>query len=111
MDTTDAVKLFRNNWFRRNEEHLELTPAEEQLITAALGRAPKRWSGAPDVERMEKILADEPSVLDRIGAQLLQVVIGMKGAARPYSSSSTGACRSKSRRSSTTSCTRRRGAV
>ena len=79
MDTTDAVKLFRNNWFRRNEEHLELTPAEEQLITAALGRAPKRWSGAPDVERMEKILADEPSVLDRIGAQLLQVVIGMKG--------------------------------
>ena len=79
MDTTDAVKLFRDNWFRCNEAHVELTPAEEQLITAALGRAPKRWSGVPDVERMEKILADEPSVLDRIGAQLLQVVIGMKG--------------------------------
>ena len=79
MGTTAAVKLFHNNWFRRNEEHLELTPAEGQLITAALGQAPKRWSGAPDVERMAEILADEPAVLDRIGAQLLQVVIGMKG--------------------------------
>ena len=79
MDTTEAVKLFRNNWFRRNEEHLELTPAEEQLIIASLGQAPKRWSGAPDVERMEGILAGEQSVLERIGAQLLQVVIGMKG--------------------------------
>ena len=79
MDTTAAVKLFRNNWFRRNEAHVELTPAEAQFITTALGRAPQRWSGTPDIERMETILADAPSVLDRIGAQLLQVVIGMKG--------------------------------
>ena len=49
MDTTESVKLFRNNWFRRNEAHLELTPAEEQLIAAALGRAPKRRSGTPDM--------------------------------------------------------------
>ena len=79
MDTTAAVKLFRNNWFRRNEADVELTSAEEQLIAAAMGPAPQRWSGAPDVERLEEILADEPAVLDRIGAQLLQVVIGMKG--------------------------------
>ena len=79
MDTTAAVKLFHNNWFRRDAEHVELTLAEEQLIAAALGPAPTRWSGAPDVERMKAILADEPAVLDRIGAQLLQVVIGMKG--------------------------------
>ena len=79
MDTTEAVKLFRNNWFRRNEAHVELTPAEEQFITAALGQAPQRWSGAPDVARMEEILAGERAVLERIGAQLLQVVIGMKG--------------------------------
>ena len=79
MDTTESVKLFRNNWFRRNEAHLELTPAEEQLIAAALGRAPKRRSGTPDIERMKAILAAERAVLDRIGAQLLQVVIAMKG--------------------------------
>ena len=79
MDTTESVKLFRNNWFRRNEAHLELTPAEEQFIAAAMGLAPQRWSGAPDVERMEEILAAERAVLDRIGAQLLQVVIAMKG--------------------------------
>ena len=79
MDTTEAVRLFRNSWFRRDAAHLELTPAEEQLIAAALGQAPQRWSGAPDVERMEGILAGEQSVLERIGAQLLQVVIGMKG--------------------------------
>ena len=58
---------------------MELTPAEEQLIAAALGQAPQRWSGAPDVERMEEILAAERAVLERIGAQLLQVVIAMKG--------------------------------
>ena len=79
MDTVKAVKLFHNNWFRRDAEHVALTLAEEQLIVAALGPAPQRWSGTPDVERMEEILADEPLVLDRIGAQLLQVVIGMKG--------------------------------
>ena len=79
MDTTAAVKLFRNNWFRRNEADVELTAAEAQLIAAALGPAPTRWSGAPDIERMKATLANEPSVLDRIGAQLLQVVIGMKG--------------------------------
>ena len=79
MDTTAAVKLFRNNWFRRNEADVELTSAEAQLIAAAMGPAPQRWSGAPEVERLEEILADEPAVLDRIGAQLLQVVIGMKG--------------------------------
>ena len=79
MDTVKAVKLFHNNWFRRDAEHVALTLAEEQLIAAALGPAPQRWSGTPDVERMEEILADEPLVLDRIGAQLLQVIIGMKG--------------------------------
>ncbi len=79
MDTTAAVKLFHNNWFRRDAEHVALTLAEEQFIAAALGPAPTRWSGAPDIERMKVILANEPSVLDRIGAQLLQVVIGMKG--------------------------------
>lgn len=79
MGTAEAVKLFRDNWFRRNEAHVELTPAEAQLIAAAMGPAPQRWSGAPDIAWMEEILADEPAVLDRIGAQLLQVVIGMKG--------------------------------
>ena len=79
MDTTKAVKLFHNNWFRRNAEHVALTLAEEQLIVAALGPAPQRWSGTPDIERMNANLANEPSVLERIGAQLLQVVIGMKG--------------------------------
>ncbi len=79
MDTTAAVKLFRNTWFRRDAEHVALTPAEEQFIAAAMGPAPQRRAGAPDIERMEAILADAPAVLDRIGAQLLQAVIHMKG--------------------------------
>ena len=79
METTQAIRLFSNNWFLRNEEKTELTDAEQQLIAAAMGPEPKRRDGEPDVERMVRILAEEPRVLDRIGKQLLQVVVTMRG--------------------------------
>ena len=79
MDTTKAVDLFQRNWFLRDVEIGDLTDAEEQLITAAMGPEPKRWDGRPDVERMVEVLSDNPQVLDRIGNHLLQVVVGMKG--------------------------------
>ena len=79
MDTTKAVALFEKNWFLRDVETPDLTDAEEQLITAAMGPEPKRWDGEPNIERMEQILAEQPNVLDRIGKHLIHVVVGMKG--------------------------------
>ena len=79
MDTKNAVELFEKNWFLRDREKPELTSAERQLVAAAMGPAPKRWDGAPDVGRMEEILAAEPQVLDRIGENLLQAVTAMRG--------------------------------
>ena len=79
MDTEKAVELFEGNWFLRDREKPRLTPAERQLVAAAMGPAPKRWDGAPDVGRMEEILAANPQVLDRIGENLLQVVAAMRG--------------------------------
>ena len=79
MGTARAVALIQNNWFTRDEPKPELTPAERRLIGAAVGPAPERWDGQPDVGRMHEILAAEPAVLARIGASLLTVVIGMRG--------------------------------
>ncbi len=79
MDTTKAVELFERNWFLRDRRKPELTPAERQLVAAAMGPDPKRWDGTPDVERMEEILAADPQVLDRIGEHLLQAAVGMRG--------------------------------
>lgn len=79
MKTTQAVSLFEKNWFLRHEEKLELTVVEQQFIEASMGPAPKRWDGEPDIERMTEILSVESGVLERIGARLLQVLIGMRG--------------------------------
>ena len=79
MDMTKAVDLFQRNWFLRDVETPDLTDAERQLITAAMGPEPKRWDGRPDVERMVEVLNENPQVLDRIGKLLIHVVVGMKG--------------------------------
>ena len=79
MDTTKAVELFEKNWFLRDVEIPDLADAEEQLIAAAMGPEPKRWDGRPDVELMQKVLNENPQVLDRIGKHLIHVVVGMKG--------------------------------
>ncbi len=74
-----AVTLFHGNWFLRDEPKLELTFAEESFIDAALGIAPKRWEGQPDLAQMGAILDGYPHVLSRIGERLLTVAIGMRG--------------------------------
>ena len=79
MDTSQATKLFANNWFLRHEERPALTAAEERFIAAAMGPDPERWKGAPDLQEMQRLLAAEPGVLERIGGHLLQVLIGMEG--------------------------------
>ncbi len=79
MDTTRAAADFRGNWFLRDEAKPDLTPAEEKLIVAAMGPAPERWDGRPDVARMQETLAAEPAVLERIGSSLLTAVIGKRG--------------------------------
>ena len=79
MDANQAVSLFEQNWFLRHVEKLDLTGAERQFISAAMGPAPKRWDGEPDVRRMTEMLAAAPAVLDRIGARLVTVLIGMRG--------------------------------
>ncbi len=79
MDTTRAAADFRGNWFLRDEAKPDLTPAEEKLIVAAMGPAPERWDGRPDVARMQETVAAEPAVLERIGSSLLTAVIGKRG--------------------------------
>ena len=70
MDTTNAIRHW-NNWFPKDQETFELTPAEEQFIAASIGTERRNWVGTPDIGRMEAILADETQVLDRIGSILL----------------------------------------
>ena len=79
MDTRRAIAEFRGNWFLRDEAKPDLTPAEQELIGAAIGPAPERWDGRPDVVRMQETVAAEPAVLERIGPSLLTVVIGKRG--------------------------------
>ncbi len=77
-----AVKLFRENWFLRAARLSDLTAAEGSFIEAAIGEAPARWDGHPDLQRMAGILAEHPDVLDRIGSYLLTIVTGMRGCGR-----------------------------
>ena len=70
MDTTNAIRHW-NNWFPKDQESFDLTPAEEQFIAASIGSERRNWVGTPDLGRMEAILADESQVLDRIGSVLL----------------------------------------
>ncbi|MCY3554154.1 MAG: ankyrin repeat domain-containing protein [Gemmatimonadetes bacterium] len=79
MRDSPAIKLFLGNWFLREAQLPELTRAEAQLIEAATGPDPGRWDGRPDLSRMNAILAENPTVLNRIGAYLLTVVVGMRG--------------------------------
>ncbi len=79
MDTKRAIAEFRGNWFLREQAKPDLTPAEQELIGAAIGPAPERWDGQPDVARMQETVAAEPAVLERIGSSLLTAVIGKRG--------------------------------
>ena len=79
MSSGLAVSLFHANWFLRNQPKLDLTDEERAFVVAALGRAPKRWDGEPDEPGMIERLAQAPDLLDRIGARLLNVAIGMRG--------------------------------
>lgn len=79
MKSASAISLFRGNWAWRDEPLPLLTAAEADMVVAALGPAPKRWDGSPDTERMAAIVAEHPAVLERIGARLVQVAIGMRG--------------------------------
>lgn len=79
MSDSPAVRLFRQNWFLREKPSSEITDTVERFIEAAMGRDPGRWDGQPDLTRMTAILADHPTILDRVGAHLLTVVVGMRG--------------------------------
>ena len=79
MDTRRAIAEFRGNWFLREQAKPDLTPEEQELIGAAIGPAPERWDGQPDVARMQETVAAEPAVLERIGSSLLTAVIGKRG--------------------------------
>ena len=79
MDALTALSLFHGSWFVRNEPRLVLQPNEENFVNAALGIAPKRWQGNPDLTRMARLLAEHPDVLERIGSRLLTVAISMPG--------------------------------
>ena len=74
-----AIRLFQENWFLREARLPETTQEEARLIEAAIGPNPGRWDGHPDLSRMTAILAENPAALDRIGAHLLTVVVGMRG--------------------------------
>ena len=79
MRDSPAIRLFYENWFLREAQLPDIIRAEERLIEAALGPDPGRWDGRPDLSRMIAILAENPDVLDRIGAHLLTVIVGMRG--------------------------------
>jgi len=80
-----AIRLFHENWFLREVQLPDITRAEVRLIEAAMGPDPGRWDGRPDLSRMTAILAENPDVLDRIGAHLLTVIVGMRGCGRAVS--------------------------
>ena len=79
MRDSPAIRLFHENWFLREAQLPEITRVEARFIEAAIGRDPGRWDGRPDLARMTAILAGNPAVLDRIGAHLLTVIVGMRG--------------------------------
>ncbi len=79
MLDSPAIRLFRKNWFLRNEQSPDITQAEGRFIDAAMGESPGRWDGRPDPSMMAEIIAGHPAVLDRIGSHLITVVIGMRG--------------------------------
>ncbi len=79
----NAVSLLQNNWFRRNQEKLQLTPLQEEFITAALGEVSNNWQASPDVQRTLDILNSNPAVLDGgVGEALLARVVAMRGCER-----------------------------
>lgn len=47
-----AIKLFRENWFLREERLSAITEAEGRFIEAAMAQAPSRWDGQPDLARI-----------------------------------------------------------
>lgn len=79
MRDSPAIRLFHENWFLREVQLPEITRAEARLVEAAMGPDPGRWDGRPDLSRMTAILVENPTVLDRIGAHLLAVIVGMRG--------------------------------
>lgn len=79
MRDSPSIRLFHENWFLREAPSPDLTQAEGRLIEAAMGPDPGRWDGQPDLARMIAILAEYPTVLDRVGAHLLTVIVGMRG--------------------------------
>ena len=54
---TLALSFFRGHWFSRHENVPDLTALEIDAINAALGEAPKRWDGKPDMERLVESFA------------------------------------------------------
>ena len=80
-----AIRLFRQNWFLREEQLPDVTQAEARFIEAAIGQAPERWDGQPDPLMMAEIHAEHPAVLDRIGSSLLTVAVGMRGCGKAVS--------------------------
>lgn len=79
MRDSPAIRRFHENWFLREAQLPEITLAEKRLIEAAMGPDTGRWDGQPDLAGMTAILADNPAVLDRMGAHLLTVIVGMRG--------------------------------
>ncbi len=79
MLDSPAIRLFRQNWFLREEQLPDVTQAEGRFIEAAIGQASDRWDGQPDLPMMAEIHAKHPAVLDRIGSSLLTVAVGMRG--------------------------------
>ena len=81
MDITTRIERFKRHWTIGDAELPELTANEQLLIAAAVGEHPKRWDAvhSPDVELVREILAEEPTVLDRIGELLLPAVIDKRG--------------------------------
>lgn len=76
----DAVELFLNNWFLRNLHRPDLTPAERELVRAAMGSNPSRWEAEAAPDKMIELIEANPDALGRIGDRLLSVLVGMRGA-------------------------------
>ena len=81
MDIASRVARFKRHWTIGDSVIPELTANEQLLIAAAMGEDPKRWDAehVPDVELVREILAEDPAVLDRIGALLLPAVVDKRG--------------------------------
>lgn len=70
---------FRGRYMGNEYSDIRLTEPERLFVNAALKHGRLRWDGAPDIATIERLIADDPHVADRIGERLIRLLCGRRG--------------------------------